>query len=202
MEALHQNTAITTEEEQVVSTSSDPKPIKIYYDDSEEKLLKIFMNCITPTEGVIKYKVMLWTLFPKSIDESKQLAKSWSKQFALNQAFNGYAVIIYFHTVYKTIRFDIKKYIVTEKLVKIPVICMTDTTEDDLLTKFESSFPESGFIKFNLMYWTGYPFTKEECTSLANKWSIYFENKENFSNKKVVVYFNKSRTVKFEVTVK
>lgn len=90
-------------------TNTDPKPHSYYFNGDSNLLVNTFFTKVKPIEGVVKYKMVSWENFPKTIDEAKKLSLTWVNLFNNNSLYQGLKVVIYFHLDKKTIRFELKK---------------------------------------------------------------------------------------------
>lgn len=157
---------------------------KFNFEGNVEELIKQFFKKIKPIEGVVKYKMINWENFPKDIDESKKLAKYWSKQFLLNPNYSGLTVNLYFHLVHKSIRFEIKKY---------NIISLTDLLNiDDCKNKiFNLLNTHENKYTFNLSNFSDFP-NLDNAKIIAKQWADEIESLDTFKDFKVIVFFNHS----------
>jgi hypothetical protein len=172
----------------------EPRAYKLTFDGTEDELLQNFFKRIKAQEGIVKYNLSSWSVFPTTLEESKNLAKKWAIEFSKNLTYKDYSISIYFHNSKKNIRFQIKKNI---PLVKIPIIVIDGIEEHDILNEIENKLNDYKLVKFDLNNYEKYPTTKEECIELSKKWSNYFENKKN--EEKIILYFNKQKIIKFQI---
>jgi len=184
---------LTDKEQTLDNTITNKKVNKKKYfiyncDESENiKLYEEFFYKIKPIEGVITYKIINWLLFPKTLEESKKISREWSKNFMKQKKYKDYEVLIYFHTEYNTIRFELIK------INKLDDILMIEDFENNVLLNI-NEITKTKIYNINKI--NKFP-DLEQCKELGRKWALILE--EKFSDKKFIIllnYFNKNITIK------
>ncbi len=165
---------------------TDFKPIKYNFKGSSDKLFSKFLLKVRPIEGVIKYQLDDWDGFPTELEQAKKIAKEWADKFAKHDKFIGFVVNIYFHLEKKTIRFEVKKYV----LYEMDKIVLTKAINCDEYKNqvFELIKPESVIYLFDCSCWD--ELKLEDCKDIGKNWATELESKEEFKNYKVIVFLN------------
>lgn len=161
-------------------TNTDPKSHLFYFNGDSNLLVNIFFSKVKPIEGIVKYKMVNWDNFPKTIDEAKKLSLEWVGLFNKNKSYEGMKVIIYFHLEKKTIRFELKK-----------IIKIVDLKKDyDVLETIKNyNYEKNQEILFNCENNSFFNSLKlDECKILAKNISNQLET--IYNDKKFVVFFN------------
>jgi hypothetical protein len=169
-------------------TNTDPKPLIFYFNDDSNSLINIFFSKIKPMEGIVKYKMVNWEKFPKTLEEAKKLSMEWVGLFNTNKLYQGLKVIIYFHLDKKTIRFELKKnntsYVSLEKDSNVLDVIMRNNYEQNNLVLFDC-------IKTNYFD----PLNIDNCKELGK--NISFELEKKYSDIKFIVFLNlKNKSIK------
>jgi hypothetical protein len=182
---------------------TDLKPIKFDFNGSSDELIKKFFFKVKPIEGIVKFHLINWVEFPTELEQAKSLAKDWAKKFSEHKKFNGLVTNIYFHLEKKTIRFEVKKYIVTEiKKFTLVKADLDDFSEQILNYKkqvFDLIESNKGIWLFDSSCWEGLELDK--CKELGKLWAQELETREDFAGLKVVVFLNPSKK-NIKVTIK
>lgn len=93
----------------ICKQSTDRKPIIIKgFQGGYNNCLRYIHHSVKPMVGVVKYDFTDWQLFPKNINQAKELAYKWSNSLEKKKEFAGKSVVIFFHLQLKTIRVEVK----------------------------------------------------------------------------------------------
>lgn len=171
--------------EQVPKHIKELRPIKFNFNGSTDDLLKKFYGKVRAMDGVVKYHMVDWDGFPTEIETAKQLAKTWAKEFASNQKFDGFIVNIYFHLQKKTIRFEVKSYKKLEVRNFILEQCESvDSYKNQVFSKLNN---QPGIYVFDSSCWN---FELTLAKELAKNWATELEVDQTYSGLSLIIFFN------------
>jgi hypothetical protein len=89
--------------------STDRKPLVITnFLGGYNNCLSLIHHSIKPINGVLKFEMVNWKLFPTTPEQAKGLALKWSKSIEKRKDFVNKTVVIFFHLDMKTIRVEVK----------------------------------------------------------------------------------------------
>ena len=161
-------------------TNSDPKPHNFYFNGDFETIVQIFFSKIKPIEGIVKYKMVNWNKFPCTQIEAQSFGFEWSKKFQLNPLYSEFKIGIYFHLIFKTIRFELRSKNILVKLES------EDVVQDKILL---SDYSTKKSIQFNCEK-TNYfdNLDLEMCKTMGKELSEKLETK--YSSNKFIVFLN------------
>lgn len=93
----------------IYKINPDKKPICMHgFIGTRNNCLRFLHHSVKPIIGVVKYDFSTWLLFPKNIQQAKELAQKWSDSIEKRKDFINKSVIIFFHLTMKTIRVEVK----------------------------------------------------------------------------------------------
>ena len=167
--------------EKIEKTNTDPKPHICFLNTDFETLSELFLKKIKPMEGIVKYKMVEWKLFPIDLENAKSMSIKWVEKFHSTNLYNEFRIKIYFHLEKKTIRFELRS-----KNTNIINFLLDDNVEEKILSY---EYHQDTSILFNCEKTTYFDECDlEKCKILGKKLSKELEKK--YTTNKFVVFLN------------